>query len=255
MKINNTFIKKAKKRLLRMHYESGVGHIGGNLSCIDTMLIIFNEFLKKNDDFILSKGHAAGSLYIALWSIGKLSEKDLKTFHKNLTHLAAHPSSQSIPDIPFSTGSLGHGLSLAAGNALANNFLKNNYKTYCLLSDGEFQEGSIWEALIFISHHRLNNVTLLIDCNKLQGFGTTSEVASMSSLRKKLESFKFNIQEIDGHKISEIRNALNKDSSAPKIIILNTIKGHGISFMENKMQWHYLPLDDKLYSLAIEELN
>jgi transketolase len=244
----------ARKRLIQMHFESGVGHIGGNLSALEAILIVFHEYLGIDDKFILSKGHSAGALYIALWSLGRLKDEELKQFHKDGTLLAGHPPNKGIPDIHFATGSLGHGLSLAAGTALAFNLKNEQSKAYCMTSDGEWQEGSTWEALIFACHHRLNNLTVLIDHNNLQGFGFTSEVASMSNIWEKLQGFDIDLQIIDGHDPYAIRSALERKSQLPKIIILRTIKGYGISFMENRMEWHYLPLSQEQFQLAVNEI-
>ena len=154
-KIDFNSVAKAKKRLLQMHFESGVGHIGGNLSVLDAMLLVFNEYLNADDSFILSKGHSAGALYIALWSVAKLPDSELALFHKDNTLLAGHPPARSIADIAFATGSLGHGLSLAAGTALAFRLKQQDRHVFCITSDGEWQEGSTWEALIFACHQRL----------------------------------------------------------------------------------------------------
>lgn len=154
-----------------MHFEARVGHIGGNLSSLDAMLVVFHEFLSDLDSFVLSKGHSAGALYTALWSVGRLTDADLDSFHREGTLLAGHPPASGLPDIPFATGSLGHGLSLAAGTALAWKLQDKSGRVFCLTSDGEWQEGSTWEALIFASHHKLDNLTVLIDHNGLQGFG------------------------------------------------------------------------------------
>jgi len=244
----------AKQRLLQMHYESGVGHIGGNLSVLDSMMIIFHEYLRSGDEFVLSKGHAAGALYTTLWSIGELTDKDLKTFHQDDTLLAAHPPAKGIKSIPFATGSLGHGFSLAAGTALGMKLKCSVSRVVCMTSDGEWQEGSTWEALIFSCHHKLTNLTVLVDHNELQGFGSTSDVASMSPLWEKLKEFDVNIQVVDGHDIDEIRSALDCEEEVFKIIILRTIKGSGVSFMEGKMEWHYLPLTEKQYLKAQFEI-
>lgn len=243
-----------RKRLLQMHFDSGVGHIGGNLSALDAMLVVFHEYLGEEDKFILSKGHSVGALYTTLWSLGRLQDQDLKLFHKDGTLLAGHPPAQGIADIPFATGSLGHGLSLAAGTALAFKLKGNGAQVVCMTSDGEWQEGSTWEALIFACHHRLSNLTVLVDHNNLQGFGTTSEVASMSPLWDKLKGFDIDQQVIDGHDPDAIRAALEVESQRLRIIILRTIKGHGVSFMENQMEWHYLPLSGDQYRKAIEEI-
>lgn len=245
---------RARQRLLQMHFESGVGHIGGNLSALDAMLIVFHEYLNTDDKFILSKGHSAGALYIALWSIGRLDEQDLKLFHKDGTLLAGHPPAKGVTDIPFATGSLGHGLSLAAGTALAFRFKGSGAKVICLTSDGEWQEGSTWEALIFSRHQNLSNLTVLIDHNNLQGFGSTTDVASMAPLWDKLKGFDIDMQVIDGHNPSAIRSALAADQERLRIIILKTVKGRGVSFMENRMDSHYLPLTEEKFHKAIAEL-
>ena len=237
-----------------MHYESGVGHIGGNLSCLDALLVIYHEFLNKNDRFVLSKGHSAGALYVTLWSLGFIDEESLKTFHKDNTLLAGHPPASGIPQIHFATGSLGHGFSLACGLAMGLRVNKQQGRVFCITSDGEWQEGSTWEAFIFACHNKLNNLTVLIDHNRLQGFGSTYDVASMSPLGEKLQGFNIMITEVEGHNIEDLRNALNKKTDRCHLIIMNTTKGHGVSFMENEMKWHYLPMDEKQYKKAVEEI-
>jgi transketolase len=244
----------ARKRLLQMHYESGVGHIGGNLSALDALMLVFHEYLGVDDKFILSKGHSAGALYTTLWSVGRLGDEDLKLFHKDNTLLPGHPPPHGIDDILFATGSLGHGLSLAAGTALALKFKRSEGRVICLMSDGEWQEGSTWEALIFARHHRLANLTVLVDHNNLQGFGTTGEVASMSPLPEKLRGFDVDVVEVDGHDADEIRDSLAGASSRLRIVVLHTVKGRGVSFMEGRMEWHYLALREDQYRAAIAEL-
>ncbi len=243
----------ARKRLLQMHFESGVGHIGGNLSALEAVLIVFNEFLNPLDKFILSKGHSAGALYIALWHIGLLRDEDLKKFHKDDTLFPGHPPAKGIAGIPFATGSLGHGFSLAAGTALGFKFKRNEAQVICLTSDGEWQEGSTWEALIFAVHHNLNNLTVLVDHNNLQGFGSTHETASMSPLWDRLQGFDIDLQVIDGHDPNAIRGALRSEQQQLRIIVLRTVKGHGVSFLENRMDSHYLPLTEVQFHQAISE--
>lgn len=254
MKVSRDLIAMARKRLLAMHYESGVGHIGGNLSCLDAMLVTHHEYLEPNDRFILSKGHSAGALYVTLWSKGTLPDAHLKQFHKDNTLLAGHPPASGIKDVRFATGSLGHGLSLAAGTALAMRIKGVSAETYCLTSDGEWQEGSTWEALIFAAHRKLNNLTILVDHNNLQGFGSTRDVASMSPLAEKLAGFDVHIDCVDGHDLDAIRSALDRPSNTTRIIILQTHKGCGVSFMQDRMEWHYLPLNETQYRMAIEEI-
>ena len=243
-----------RQRLVRMHFESGVGHIGGNLSSIDVMALLFNERVGPDDLFVLSKGHSAGALYAALWSAGKLTDDDLKTFHRDATLLAGHPPAGGIPEILFATGSLGHGLSLAAGTALALRLKGAPGETYCLTSDGEWQEGSTWEALIFAAHHRLERLTVLVDHNGLQGFGHTTEIASMFPLFERLKGFDIDLHVVPGHDLAAMRNVFDAKTDRVKVIVLETVKGKGVSFMENRMDWHYLPLDEANYRLAIEEL-
>jgi transketolase len=237
-----------------MHFESGVGHIGGNLSSIDALALVFHEFMGEGDRFILSKGHSAGALYVALWSAGRLTDQDLTTFHQDDTLLAGHPPASGIDDVMFATGSLGHGLSLAAGTALALRLNGERQHTYCLMSDGEWQEGATWEALIFASHHALTNLTVLIDHNGLQGFGSTADVASMFPLHERLKGFDVEVHVVPGHDLAAVRTALNTSASKLKIVVLQTTKGKGVSFMENKMEWHYLPLKEADYFRALEEI-
>lgn len=246
-------ILQAKKRLLEMHFAAKVGHIGGNLSCLDALMVLHHDIMQTNDTFILSKGHAAGALYTTLWSCGRLSEEDLKTFHRDNTKLAGHPMCGWLPEIPIATGSLGHGFPVAAGLALGRQLAHQPGHVYCLTSDGEWQEGSNWEALIFFAHRQLSNLTLLIDCNGLQGFGSTKDVASMNNLQEKLAPFNLSITEVDGHDPVAIAQALQQNKH--QIILLNTTKGAGISFMENRMEWHYLPLKDLELEQALQEIN
>lgn len=247
-------LAEVRKRLIRMHYESGVGHIGGNLSAIDVLALLFNERIDGGDHFVLSKGHSAGALYVALWSAGRLDDETLETFHKDGTLLAGHPPANGIDGVLFATGSLGHGLSLAAGTALALSLKAESGHVFCLTSDGEWQEGSTWEALIFACHHALPNLTIIVDHNRLQGFGSTTEVASMAPLWERLAGFEVALQIVDGHDLEAIRSALDVSAAKPKVIVLETTKGKGVSFMENRMEWHYLPLNEATYRQAIEDL-
>ena len=172
-----------------MHHRAKAGHIGGNLSALDAMMVVFHDLMDSDDRFVLSKGHAAGALYITLWTKNLLSEADLDTFQMDGTRLAGHPPPQGVPGVEFATGSLGHGLSLAAGLALSRRLRGTGGRVFCLTSDGEWQEGSTWEALIFAAHHQLDALTVMIDRNGLQGFGTTDEVASMHDIESRLKAF------------------------------------------------------------------
>jgi transketolase len=236
-----------------MHYESGVGHIGGNLSCLDLMLALHHRVMSPSDQFVLSKGHSAGAYYITLWTLGKLGEDDLRQFHKDGTRLSGHPPTAGIDDILFATGSLGHGLGLAAGLALAKRLKDEPGRVFCLTSDGEWNEGSSWEALIFARHQRLDNLTILVDLNGLQGFGATREVADLEPLAEKFRTFGLPTESIDGHDPEAIRRALGADRVGPNVVVARTVKGSGISFMEGRMEWHYLPLTEAQYRQAVEE--
>jgi transketolase len=246
-------LANSKRRLLEMHSESNTGHVGGNLSCFDALFVLFQLNFNEEDRFILSKGHAAGAFYIVLWSLGKILDSELATFCKNDTKFPGHPSGTGIPGLLFPTGSLGHGPSLSAGLAMAAKKQKSDRKVYCLCSDGEWQEGSCWEALIFAVHHNLNNLTIMIDQNKLQGFGTTQQVISCGNLQSRLSSFGANVLSCDGHDHAAMLRALECPTRLPKIILLNTVKGRGTMY-ENKIESHYLPLTPENFEFSMARI-
>lgn len=246
-------VRAARLRLIQMHYESRTGHIGGNLSCIDILMTLFHWVLTESDRFVLSKGHASGALYVTLWSLGLLEDDDLRTFHGDPTRLSGHAMPRFLPQIPFATGSLGHGLSLSSGMALSKQLRGEPGRAYCLLSDGEWQEGSTWEALIFAAHRKLA-LTLIIDTNGLQGFGGTAETAGQGPLTQKLEAFGISVVEIDGHDLIALAKALKSRPEGLHAIVARTRKGNGVSFMQDQMEWHYRPLSEPQYHLAMEEI-
>jgi transketolase len=245
-------VRSARKRLLRMHYESRASHLGGNLSALDLLVALHHRVMQHDDVFILSKGHSAGALYVTLWTLGHLTDDDLCQFHKDHTKLSGHPAPNWIPQIPFATGSLGHGLSLAGGIALGKTLQDQSGRVFCLLSDGEMEEGSTWEAIVFIAHRRLP-LTLVIDANGLQGFGAVDEVAGLKLTPGKFREFGLPAAEIDGHDLAAICAACGDRSPGPRVVIARTCKGHGISFMENRMEWHYLRMTEEQYQQALEE--
>jgi transketolase len=253
--MNNTHIKHAitRTRLLAMHFHAKAGHVGGNLSCLDALIVLFHNIMGEADRFVLSKGHSAGALYATLWSMGKLSDEHLNTFCKDDSELPGHPSGTGVPGLMFPTGSLGHGPSLSAGLALAAKKQKSGRMIFCLCSDGEWQEGSCWEALIFAVHNRLDNLTIMIDQNKLQGFGTTEEVISCGDLQPRLSAFGANVISCDGHNPEAILQALESSTTGPKIILLNTKKGRGTLY-ENKMESHYLPLTPENFEFSMAQI-
>jgi transketolase len=238
-----------------MHWRSGIGHLGGNLSALDAMMLLHHEVITAEDRFVLSKGHAAGAYYVTLWSLGELDDADLETFHEDGTRLAGHPPALGIPSILFSTGSLGHGLPLAAGLALAARLQGRNGRIFCLTSDGEWQEGSTFEALIFAVHQNLANLTILVDHNRLQGFGSTEAVASMDPLGARIAGFDVTLRDCDGHDLESLRDALVPPSNRPMVVVMRTIKGRGVPALEGRMESHYLPLTEAQFHAANSRLD
>jgi transketolase len=249
-----------KKRFLAMYKAANAGHIGCSLSCAEMLVFLKFAWMKEDDRLILSKGHAAAALYSVLAEAGALSESDIETFYRNGTVLPAHPPVNKIPGIPFATGSLGHGLSLSAGMALAAR-LKNQARTFfCVTSDGELDEGSVWEAALFISHQNLHNVIWLIDRNMIQGIGRTEEVMALEPLDAKLRAFGFVVTVADGHDFESLGSAREACARPPgrlrpNAIICHTVKGNGISFFKDTVDCHYLPLRDAQYEQAMTEID
>lgn len=270
--IDNNLVKKCKEASKRMrinaikmtHNVGNVGaHIGGTLSMIEIMSVLYlgvmkydikNPLMEKRDRFILSKGHGVIAQYAALKEAGFLTDEDLLTFKKNETQLYAHPSMNLKMGIEFSSGSLGQGLSLGVGTALALK-QKNNTssRVFVLLGDGECDEGSVWEAAASANHYQLSNLVAIVDKNNLQYDGQTKEILSMDPLEEKWKSFGWKVLSINGHSEKDLLTALNSDSSTPIAIIANTVKGKGVSFMEDNVLWHNNRLTDKQLIQAMEE--
>jgi transketolase len=259
----NTFIelqKKLRLKLLELYYKVNAGHIGSSLSCIDILISIFFFQKKETDTFILSKGHAVVALYSCLNESGRISDELITTLYKNDTILPAHPAPNQIKEIPFATGSLGHGFPIAAGIAKANKLNSDNSFIYVLLSDGDTNEGTTWETAHFATKHNLNNLIVIIDKNKIQGFDKTADVLGDTAKKEKWLCLGFEVLEIeDGHNIEEINKSLDvlksSKNSMPKVLIANTIKGKGVSYMEDTVDWHYWPMNEKQYQQAINEIN
>ena len=250
-----------KKRFLAMYKRANAGHIGASLSCAEILVFIKFSWMKNGDELILSKGHAAGALYALLAEAGDISELDIQSFYNNETYLAGHPPPGKIKGIPFATGSLGHGLSISAGMALSAKLRQENDRLFfCVTSDGELNEGSIWEAALFITQNQLNNIVWLIDRNRIQGFGRTEQVMKLEPLKSKLEAFGFAVTESDGHSFDQLILAKKKVTEnlsflgRPQVIICETIKGNGVSYMRDTIDCHYLPMTDDQYGLALQEL-
>jgi transketolase len=243
-------LRITKLRLLQLHYEANCGHLGGNFSCIDALMTLHHHVMMPGDRFVLSKGHSAGALYATLWSLGRISEDNLQTFTQDDSLLPGHPSGSGIPGLMFSTGSLGHGPSLAAGLALAARHKGLDRQVFCLCSDGEWQEGSCWEALNFAIHQRLENLVLLIDQNGLQGFGRTADVISCNDISPRIAAFGADVVKINGHDPDAITKAIaSRTNGVPRVLVLDTVKGRDLHF-EDQLESHYLPLSEASYLAA-----
>jgi transketolase len=250
-----------------MLYRAESGHPGGSLSVVDALVSLYFLHMKHNpknpkdpdrDRFILSKGHAAPALYAVLAESGYFSKFELNNLRNMNCMLQGHPACLCTPGIEASTGSLGHGLSFSIGVALAAKLDDKEYRTYVILGDGETNEGQIWEAAAAASHYRLDNLTAFIDRNFLQIDGNTEKIMRLESIRDRWHSFGWNVIEINGHNIKKILEALDEADENfhnPTIIILNTVKGKGVSFMENNVDFHGVPPNEMEYKLAIEELD
>ncbi len=244
---------KLRNNILKMHYGANSGHIGCSLSCIDIMTAIL-KFKAEGDTFILSKGHAATALYTILHETGAIPVEDLSTFYKNATTLPAHPAPLKYAAIPFATGSLGHGLPLAAGIAKAAKLKKEDKLSFVLMSDGETNEGTSWEAGHFAVSNKLDNLIAFIDRNGLQGFGNTQDILGDTAAPKLWEAMGFEVVEADGHDIGKLLEAwqalATRKNGKPKMIVARTVKGKGIRYMEDRMEWHYLPMTEAQYAEA-----
>jgi transketolase len=249
--------RRCADQMLRLYHTAHAGHIGSALSCLEILVELCFRRMAEDDVVILSKGHAAGALYTTLSLSGRMPEATLDSFYKDGTLLAAHPPcSGRIKAIPFGTGSLGHGLSLACGIALSQRFTSREFNVYAILSDGDCNEGSTWEAALFAAHHRLERLTVIIDLNGLQGIGYCKDILGLEPLAEKWRSFGFSVAVTEnGNDFSSLSSAHEElqGSLGPRCLIARTIKGHGVSFMQNQMEWHYLPMTDSQFEQAMLE--
>lgn len=244
------FSKKVRESILKHAYSSQCSHLGSNLSIVDILTVLYNKFLKNNkNSFILSKGHACLALYCVLNEKKYISNKTLSTFGKNNSILMSH-TTHKVKGIELSTGSLGHGLPVASGIALANKIKKKDIKTFVLLSDGELDEGSNWEAILFSAHHKLKNLVVIVDYNKIQSLDVVKKTINLEPISNKFRSFGCKVKSISGHNFDQIVKAINSKTSKPLVIIANTTKGKGVKFMENSVLWHYKPLNKENYLKA-----
>ena len=257
---------KVRIDVLNMTSSGGSSHIGSCYSIVDILSVLYSRILKFNpsdskdnerDYLILSKGHAGAALYSVLARVGFFTIDKLKLHYKNGSPFSGHVSHIKIDGVEFSTGSLGHGLSVGVG--LAYGIMLNNKfnKVFVILSDGELNEGSNWEPIMFAPHHKINNLIVIIDKNNLQSLDTTEKTLSLGNLCDKFKIFGWSVLEIDGHNHNALFNSINSISSSdrPTIVIANTIKGKGVSFMENNVLWHYRSAKGAEFSAAMNELS
>lgn len=255
--------RQLRRIVLEQSKRAGVGHIGSALSIADILAALYGGILHvpapddpERDRFILSKGHAALALYAALHLRGWLSASDLDTYCGNDSLLGVHPES-ALEGVDISTGSLGQGLSVGAGMALGARLTDSPRRVFVLTSDAECNEGSLWEAAMFAAHHRLSNLIAIIDVNGQQALGYTEEVLSLSPLTEKWRALGWDVHDVDGHSVDDLTRVVRSLDTAeglPHVLVARTTFGKGVSFMENQIPWHYLPMSDEQYARALAEL-
>ena len=262
---SKTLSKQIRLHALQMTHLGNSSHIGSILSIADILAVLYQDILvhdakdprfKDRDRFILSKGHAGAGVYAALALKGFFPTEELKKHYSDGSIFSGHVSHKGVPGVEFSTGSLGHGLSVSAGLAYAAKLDSKDHRIFALLSDGECGEGSNWEAILFSSHHKLNNLTAIVDSNKLQSIFSPKETLNLDPFKEKWESFGWKVSELDGHNHTELQQALSDKSSInkPHCVIANTTKGKGVSFMENNNLWHYRSPQGDEFNDAVKEV-
>lgn len=259
--------RKVRHHIIDMTNRGNSSHVASALSIADIMAVLYGKIMHTNpknpelptrDRFILSKGHAGAAVYATLAECGFFDPKILETHFQDGSVLSGHVSHKGVPGVDFSTGSLGHGLPVACGMAYSMKLKQSNRRAFCLLGDGECDEGSNWEAILFAAHHELNNLIAIIDYNKLQSLTTTTDTLDLEPFVDKWRAFNWHVIELDGHNHQALLEALNQHAqhqTKPTCIIAHTTKGKGVSYMENKVLWHYRPPQGKLYDQAKKELN
>ena len=250
-----------RKRIVKMIHEAKAGHPGGSLSVIDMLTAIYEMDVDLNSEerskVVLSKGHTVPAQYAVLCSKGVISEEELSTFRKINSRLQGHPYTGTIPEVDATTGLLGQGLSIAVGMAIAKKNNNDNHNVYAILGDGEMQEGQIWESLLQAAHYKLNNLIVVIDYNKLSSFDAVNDSMNLEPLADKIRAFNYHVIELDGNDMKQVVNGLNEAygiTDKPVVIISNTIKGKGVSFMENNPKWHSGTLSDEEYKISMQDL-
>jgi len=255
--------RRIREIILHQSKRANVGHIGSALSVADILAALYTEVLRiadprdpARDRFILSKGHASLALYAALSLRGWISREMLDSFCQDGSILGVHPD-RAVPGVDFSTGSLGQGLSMGVGAALAARLAERRHRVFVLVSDAECNTGVLWEAVMFAAHHRLSNLVVIVDANGQQALGYTRDVLNLAPLADRWSAFGWDAQEIDGHDTQAIARAvgaLSTDSGAPHVLVARTVFGKGVSYMEGQIKWHYWPMSDQEYAKALAEV-
>ncbi len=257
---------RLRTHVVHMVHKANASHIGTCLSMADLLAVLYGQVLRVDparpdlpdrDRFILSKGHGAAIVYAALAERGFFPRERLETYCQDGSNLSGHINHRGVPGVEVSTGSLGHGLSIGCGMALAGKHDGRPYRVFVMLSDGELDEGSNWEAILFAPHQHLDNLVVIVDYNKIQSFGSVAEVLELAPLADKWRAFRWAVREIDGHDYGQIENALTMlpiEPRKPTVIIAHTVKGKGISFMEGQLSWHYKSPDPEQLQQALAEL-
>jgi transketolase len=258
----HTLARRIRRSIIEESRRAHVGHIGSALCIVEVLAALFGEVLRldggdERDRLILSKGHAALALYAALAATGRITYEELATFCSDGTALGAHPE-HVVPGIDFSTGSLGQGLSLGAGVALAARLQGSRRRVFVLISDAEMNEGSTWEAVMFAAHQQLGRLVAILDLNGQQALGYTRDVLDLEPVAGRWSEFGWAVEELDGHDVDQLGEHLAAGGDAhapPRLVIARTTFGKGVSYMENKIDWHYLPLSGQQFAEAMEELD
>lgn len=257
---------KLREHSVHMTHRSGASHVGSSLSMVELLAVLYTRILHidphrpdwpERDRFILSKGHGCAAYYAVLAETGFFPIAWLETFYQNGSRLAGHATNTYVPGIEISTGSLGHGLSVATGMALAAKRDGHPWRAFCLLSDGECDEGSTWEPILFASQHKLDNLIAIVDYNKIQSLGTVKEVMDLEPFAAKWRAFGWAVKEVDGHNLQAVETVLQQvpfEAGRPSCVIAHTVKGKGVSFMEDKLLWHYRSPQGEEYRAALAEL-
>jgi transketolase len=255
-----TLAKEIRLAILHGARQANTGHIGSALSIVEIIAALYGRVMRiprpddpDRDRFILSKGHAALALYAALRARGWIDDETVSSYCRDDSLAGVHPDHR-LPGIDFSTGSLGQGLTFGAGAALAAKLQRSGRRVFVLVSDAECNEGSVWEAVMFAAHHRLSNLVAIVDANGQQALDHTPRVLDLSPLERRWSAFGWQADVVDGHDLAQLSSALDRSSDLPRVVVAQTVFGRGVSFMERKIRWHYMPMTDEEYRQALAQI-